>query len=247
VEQPLSGKVAIITGAGRGIGQAIAAGYARAGASVCCAARTWEQVRATAEAITAAGGQAFPVSVDVTLEAEVEKMVRQTVEQYGGLDILVINAGIELDPQFIEYSQADLWRATLETNLTGAYLCAKAAIPFLRWRGAGKIITIGSGLGHHGLPGSGAYAVSKAGLWMLTRLLAQELAGENISVNELIPGPVATAASSTDPERSVAAKFPSEWRKTPEEVVPLALFLAAQPDRGPTAQSFSLMRRDGSA
>jgi 3-oxoacyl-[acyl-carrier protein] reductase len=244
VEQPLAGKVAIVTGAGRGIGQAIATAYARAGASVCCAARTWEQVRATAETITITGSQAFPFQVDVTSEGQVEAMLRETFERYGGLDILVINAGVELDPHPVEHSQAGLWRATLETNLTGAYLCAKAAIPYLRRRGAGKIITLGSGLGHRGLPGTAAYAVSKAGLWMLTRILAQELAGDNISVNELIPGPVTTAASSTDPQHSVAAQFSSEWQKTPEEVVPLALFIATQPERGPTAQSYSLMRRD---
>ena len=86
--------------------------------------------------------------------------------------------------------------------------------------------------------------LSKAGLWMLTRVLAQELAGDNISVNELIPGPVQTSLSTLDPQHSVAAVHASEWRKLPEDVVPLALFLATQPDRGPTAQSFSLMRRD---
>ncbi|MCL5996616.1 MAG: SDR family oxidoreductase [Chloroflexi bacterium] len=243
--QPLAGKVAIVTGAGRGIGQAIARAYAGAGASVCCAARTWEQVSATAASITAAGGRAFPCAVDVASEAAVQGMVEQTAEQFGGLDILVINAGVDLDAHVVEHSQIELWRATIETNLTGAYLCARAAIPYLRQRGAGKIITIGSGLGHRGQPAAAAYACSKAGLWMLTRILAQELADANISVNELIPGPVETASSSPDPQHSVAARHPTEWRKQPEDVVPLALFLATQPDRGPTAQTFSLMRRDG--
>jgi 3-oxoacyl-[acyl-carrier protein] reductase len=172
-------------------------------------------------------------------------MIQQTAEQFGGLDILVINAGVDLDSQSVEHSQTELWRATIETNLTGAYFCVKAAIPYLRQRGAGKIITIGSGLGHRGQTATAAYACSKAGLWMLTRILAQELVNDNISVNELIPGPVETAASSPDPHRSVSAQYPSEWRKQPDDVVPLALFLAIQPDRGPTAQSFSLMRRDG--
>ena len=241
----LNGKVAIVTGAGRGIGQAIAEAYAREGAAVCCAARTFEQISATASSIVQAGGQAFACAADVTSEEAVCRMTERTVEQYGGLDILVVNAGVNLQSQPVEVSQTELWRATLDTNLTGAYLCAKAAIPHLRQRGAGKIILVGSGLGHRGMPGTAAYACSKAGLWMLTRVLAQELAGDRISVNELIPGPVQTSASSTDPRVSVAAQNSSEWRKQPEDVVPLALFLANQPEVGPTAQSFSLMRRDG--
>jgi 3-oxoacyl-[acyl-carrier protein] reductase len=243
MDDSLAGKVVIVTGAGRGIGRAIAQAYARLGASVCCAARTWEQVRATTEAIIAAGGQAFPMVVDVTDQAAVQRMVQRTVAEYGGLDILVINAGVDLQPGPVEGSQGERWRATLDTNLNGAYYCARAAIPALRRRGAGKIITIGSGLGHRGLPGTAAYAASKAGLWMLTQVLAQELEKDHISVNELIPGPVETAASATDPQLSVTAWFPSEWRKKPEDVVPLAVFLATQPDRGPTGQSFSLMRR----
>ncbi|MCL4507739.1 MAG: SDR family NAD(P)-dependent oxidoreductase [Chloroflexi bacterium] len=243
--QSLSGKTAIVTGAGRGIGQAIARAYAAAGASVCCAARSSAEIDATAAAIRQAGGQAFACCADVTVEADVNAMVQQTVERYGGIDILVANAGVDLDQRNVQDSDIGLWRATIETNLTGAYLCARAAIPHLRRRGAGKIIMIGSGLGHRGRPGSAAYACSKAGLWMLTRVLAQELADDNISVNELIPGPVQTAASSVDPQHSVAAQYGSEWRKQPDDVVPLALFLATQPDRGPTAQSYSLMRRDG--
>ncbi len=241
----LSGKVAIVTGAGRGIGRAIAEGYAREGAAVCCAARTLEQIDATAASITQTGGRAFACAADVTSEEDVRRMIERTVERYGGLDILVINAGVDLEDEPVESSRTELWRATIETNLIGAYLCAKVAIPHLRRRGAGKIITVGSGLGHRGMPAMAAYACSKAGLWMLTRVLAQELEGDNISVNELIPGPVETSASSRDPRVSVAAQHGSEWRKQPEDVVPLALFLATQPDRGPTAQCFSLMRRDG--
>ncbi len=127
-------------------------------------------------------------------------------------------------------------------NLLGAYYCAQAAIPALKQRGAGKIITVGSGIGHRGVVGSSDYACSKAGLWMLTRVLAQELAASHISVNELIPGPVDTRGQHTQRQGPFAIE--SEWIKTPEEVVPLALFLATQPAIGPTAQSFSLMRRD---
>jgi 3-oxoacyl-[acyl-carrier protein] reductase len=134
---------------------------------------------------------------------------------------------------------------TLDVNLLGAYYCALAAIPALKGRGAGKIMTIGSGIGHRGLAVTSAYACSKAGLWMLTRVLAQELWPYHISVNELIPGPVVTDMSGTQAaQRQGVFGIEGEWIKNPDDVVPLALFQATQPVIGPTAQSFSLMRRD---
>src|SRR5262245_22334038 len=238
-DQPLSGKVAIVTGAGKGIGKAIAQAYARAGAAVCCAARTVVDLHETVQAIVTAGGQGLAVPTDVTQLAAVHKMVQVTVETFGGLDILVINAGVPGERRRVEDSHPEAWRTTLEVNLLGAYYCAQAAIPALKQRGAGKIITLGSGIGHRGVAEGSDYACSKAGLWMLTRVLAQELAPANISVNELIPGPVVTRG-----QRDGVFAMESEWAKTPDEVVPLALFLATQPPRGPTAQSFSLMRRD---
>jgi 3-oxoacyl-[acyl-carrier protein] reductase len=244
-DQQLSGKVAIVTGAGRGIGKAIAHAYARAGAAVCCAARTEADLRETVQDIVASGGQGLAVPTDVTQLASVQHMVQVTVDTFGGLDILVINAGVGGDRRPVEDSHPEAWRTTLEVNLLGAYYCAQAAIPALKQRGAGKIITVGSGAGHRGFAGRSDYACSKAGLWMLTRVLAQELAPSNISVNELIPGPVVTSLTKTQAaQRQGVFAIEGEWAKTPEEVVPLALFLATQPRIGPTAQSFSLMRRD---
>ena len=243
--QELSGQVAIVTGAGRGIGRAIALAYAQAGAAVGCAARTEEEITATVRAITTSGGRALAVPTDVTQLASVQHMLQATVEAFGGLDILVINAGGNYDRRHVAESHPADWRATVEVNLLGAYYCAYAAIPYLKQRGAGKIITIGSGIGHRGYAGSSAYACSKAGLWMLTRVLAQELWPFNISVNELIPGPVVTEMSAQEsPSNPGVSAIESEWVKTPDDVVPLALFLATQPVKGPTAQSFSLMRRD---
>ena len=241
----LNGKVAIVTGAGRGIGRAIAQAYAAAGAAVCCAARTIPEIDATVHQIVADGGQGLAVATDVTLLAAVQHMVQVTVETFGGLDILVINAGVGGERRHVEDTDPEAWRLTLEINLLGAYFCAQAAIPALKQRGAGKIITIGSGIGHRGMVGTSAYACAKAGLWMLTRVLAQELAPSRISVNELIPGPVSTsltAAQST--QRQGVFAIEEEWTKAPDDVVPLALFLATQPEIGPAAQSFSLMRRD---
>ena len=172
-------------------------------------------------------------------------MMAATRQAFGGIDIVVINAGISIDRRTVEESNPDDWQTTLDVNLTGAYNCAKSAIPHLKARGGGKIITVGSGMGHKGRAGSAAYCCSKAGLWMLTRTLAQELWPYNISVNELIPGPVVTGMAADSPKREGSVfNIESEWIKGPEAVAPLALFLASQPDVGPSAQSFSLMRRD---
>jgi 3-oxoacyl-[acyl-carrier protein] reductase len=241
----LHGKVAVVTGAGRGIGRAIAIAYANEGAAVCCAARSLTQIQETAAAITDAGGHSVAVQTDVTQWPSVERLFQATVDTFGGVDIVVINAGAQYDRRHVEDSHAADWLATLEVHLIGAYYCAKAAIPYLKQRGTGKIITVGSGIGHRGPPGSSAYACSKAGLWMLTRVLAQELWPFKISVNELIPGPVVTEMNQGIQQERQGTVFAidSEWVKSPEDVVPLALFLATQPDTGPTAQSYSLMRR----
>src|SRR5262249_13649166 len=211
----------------------------------CCAARTLHEIATTVRTIETSGGWAIAVPTDVTQLGSVQQMLQTTVETFGGLDILIINAGGDYDRRHVAESHPEDWRATLEGNLLGAYYCAYAAIGYLKQRGAGKIITVGSGLGHRGLPGSSAYACSKAGLWMLTRILAQELWPFNISVNELIPGPVVTEMSAQESTHSTGVSaIASEWVKTPDDVIPLALFLATQPAKGPTAQSFSLMRRD---
>jgi 3-oxoacyl-[acyl-carrier protein] reductase len=244
-EKVLNGKVAVITGAGRGIGKAIAIAYARAGASVVCAARTIVEIEAVVKEITSYGGKAIAIKTDVTCAESVNELFRQAAGRFEGIDIVVINAGGNYDRETVETSDIENWRKTMEVNLFGAYYCTQAAIPFLKQRGSGKIITIGSGLGHRGLAGGSAYACSKAGLWMLTRILAQELWQYGISVNELIPGPVLTTIDDNvnTPVKTVAS-IESEWTKKPGDVVPLALFMASQPDIGPTAQSFSLMRRD---
>jgi 3-oxoacyl-[acyl-carrier protein] reductase len=244
-EKILKGKVAVVTGAGRGIGKAIAIAYAASGAEVVCAARTFEEIEETANEISSAGGRALAVKTDVTCIESVNNLFERAVQHFGGIDILVINAGANYDRETVENSNLENWKKTLDVNLFGAYYCAHSAIPFFKKRGVGKIITIGSGLGHRGYPGGTAYSCSKAGLWMLTRVLAQELIQYKISVNELIPGPVQTSIDyNVKVDNNKVEAMESEWRKQPEDVIPLALFLASQPDIGPTAQSFSLMHRD---
>jgi 3-oxoacyl-[acyl-carrier protein] reductase len=239
----LNGKVALITGASKGIGRALSIGYAATGASVVCAARSKDLLDQVVNEIHQAGGQALAIEADVTLESDVDRMLTKTVAHFGKLDILVLNAGGNLEGNTVEGSDPSDWQKTIDLNLIGPYYCARAAVPYLKQNQGGKIITLGSGLGHRGIAGMSAYACSKAGLWMLTRVLAQELQPYNISVNELIPGPVDTGVISKIFRETVLEKQ-DEWVKTPEDVVSMALFLASQPDLGPTAQSFSLMRRD---
>lgn len=245
-EGKLNGKVAIVTGAGRGIGRAIAIAYAAEGALVCCAARTTEEIDAAVREIESSGGKAIAVATDVTSYEAVENMFAKTAESFGGVDIVVVNAGGNFDRNLVEESDPENWVKTIDLNINGAYYCAKSAIPYLKSRGGGKMIMVGSGVGHNGRVGASSYSASKAGLWALTRVLAQELWQHNISVNELVPGPVETQLSSDgrEQEQSTVFTINSEWIKQPQDVVPLAMFLATQPDTGPTAQSFSLMRRD---
>lgn len=241
----LENKVAVITGAGRGIGRAVARAYAANGAKVCCLSRSQNEINDTADFINKNHGDAIALTCDVSNYDELIKVFQKIYETYGGIDIVVINAGIDCKSVSVEESNIEDWKAIMDVNLTGAYYTAKAAIPYLKKQGGRKIITIGSGLGHKGRADNSAYSCSKAGLWMLTRVLSQELHKFNISVNELIPGPVITdMGSSSMKDSNSAFSISSEWIKEPEDVTNLALFMATQPLIGPTGQSFSLMRRD---
>ena len=192
--------------------------------------------------ITAAGGAALALPTDVTDLAAVEAMVAATRGRMGparrGRHQRRHLPGHGVARLIFDSVPQD-WADTIAVNLTGAYYCVRAAVPHMRQAG-GHIILIGSGKGHRAMPDDSAYACSKAGAWMLVRTMAEELAQERICVNELIPGPVDT------PMNPLGAGQPSaaEWHKQPEDVMPLALFLATQPLTGPTGQSFSLMRRD---
>jgi len=240
----LSGKVAVITGAGRGIGQAIARAYARAGAAVCAAARSRQQLDETVADIASVGGSAIAVPVDVRDYSAVAALMEKASATFGGIDVVVAAAGVPGENKRVDQSDPVEWTEALDVNLIGTFHTAKAAIPHLRGRGGGKIIFLGSGMGHRSGPTRSAYAASKAGVWMLTRVLAEELASDDICVNELIPGPVLTALIAGREGRLGAGNQSVEWYKSPDDVVPLALFLASQPVRGPTGQTFSLARRE---
>jgi 3-oxoacyl-[acyl-carrier protein] reductase len=244
----LAGQVALVTGAGRGIGRAIALGFAADGARVCCAARSRDEVDAVAAAITGAGGAALAVAMDVTDEASVEAGFAACESAFGGPDLVVANAGVSPPGAAVADTDLARWRLALDVNLTGSFLTARAAIPRFRRRGGGNLILVGSGNGRRASARGSAYACSKAGLWMLTRVLAQELLDDHVLVNELVPGPVRTQLLG---ERRAAAiqrgELPGvrgEWLKSPEDVVPLARFIATLPRDGPTGQTFALNRRE---
>lgn len=251
--RPLNGKVAIVTGAGRGCGRAIARGLAAAGARVCCVARSDGEIAETVALIEAEGGSAMAFAADVTDLATIESMTEAVTNAYGGLDLLILSHGVALAVGAVESTDPADWRRTIEVNLIGSYHCIRAAVAPMKARGAGKIIVVGSGQGHNGTASTSAYASSKAGTWALTKSMAAELIGFNISVNELLPGNVRTqlydetfaqtVATTPDGGEPISSKRSHEWLKAPEDIVPMALFMACQPDVGPTAQSFSLMRR----
>ena len=239
----LQGKVAVITGAGRGIGRALAIGFAEQGASVVCAARTQSQIDETVGAIRDAGGDAIALRCDVADAAAVERLYTSTRDQFGPVDIVVANAGGNFSRHSVEDSDISDWELTIRVNLIGVYHTCKFAIPDLKGKG-GQIIVVGSGVGHRVVDDAhSAYGAAKAGAWMFVRALAAELRPYNICVNELIPGLVQTEITA-GLNRSDESAFGVEWFKKPEDVLPLALFLATQPLTGPTGQSFSLMRRD---
>ncbi len=233
----LSGKVAVVTGGGRGTGRAIALAFAREEADLCVVARTRTEIEAVAEEVRALGRRALAVAADVTDRAQVE-------ETFGRVDLLVNNAGGTLARGSVLESDPDLWVKDVTVNLLSAYLVTRTLLPLMVAPGGGRIINIGSGLGHQAGAGQSAYRAGKAGLWMFTRCLAEEVWPHGIEVNELVPGPVATSLTQGRMRVGGPPPFaPSERVKTPEEVATLAVYLAAQPPGGPTAQSFSLARR----
>jgi 3-oxoacyl-[acyl-carrier protein] reductase len=171
-------------------------------------------------------------------------MAEQT---FGGVDIVIVNAGIEEAEQSIEETDIDSWRRVIDVNLTGAFLTVRAAIPRLAKRGSGNVIVIGSGIGRRATAGRASYGCSTAGVWILTRILATDLIDKNILVNELIPGPVRThllGDRAAVIDKGLIPATRAEWVKEPEDVVPLALFLASLPSNGPTGQTFALNRRE---
>ncbi len=240
----LAGRVALVTGAGRGIGRAIAVALGAAGAAVACAARSRDQVDAAAGEIVAAGGRARGFRLDVTRPAEIVAGVEEVAATLGPVDVLVNNAGITLEKKTTEVTDED-WDAVLATNLTAMFRCARAVAPGMIRLERGKIINVGSMYGIIGVPRYAAYCASKAAVDGLTRSLAAEWARHGIQVNCLAPGYVNTdiprEAMSDEKTRALfLSKVPARRIGEPEEVGALAVYLASPASDFMTGQTVYL-------
>jgi 3-oxoacyl-[acyl-carrier protein] reductase len=225
----LSGKVALVTGASRGIGRAIANRLADQGALVVAAARG-DHADACAAALTAAGHRAEALSLDVTDAAALEKVPAGIVEKHGRLDIVVSNAGVTRD-QLLMRMKRDDWDAVLATNLTATFVLAQAAMrPMLKQRG-GRIIAISSVVGQMGNAGQTNYAASKAGLIGFAKALAREVGSRGITVNVIAPGMIETDMTAGLPEQArgaLTAQIPLGRLGSPDDVAWAACFLASE-------------------
>ncbi len=241
-EFDLTGRIAVVTGGGRGIGKAIALSLADAGADVAVVARTSSQIGEVSEIIRSKGRRSVPVTADLTDPGNVDAAVNVIKYEFGSVDILVNNAGGATDRSAMTESSRENWLGAVRLNIDSVYMVTVGLVPLMS-KGS-KIINIGSGMGHRSGGSNSSYRVGKAGAWMLTQCMAEEFWDKGIDVNELVPGPVVTDATKGFMQVGGTPPFaPSERVKTPEEVVPLALWLATQKTGGPTGQSFSLARR----
>ena len=226
----LQDRIALVTGASRGIGRAIALVLAREGARVAANYRSGKELAlAVAAEIQSAGGEAVAIQADVRQRPEVDAMVEEVTRLWGRVDILVNNAGIARDTLLLRMSQED-WDDVLETNLRGAFFCCRAVMRQMVRQRWGRIVNISSVIGRLGNAGQANYSASKAGLHGLTKSLAREYGGRNITVNAVAPGYIPTDMTATLPKEALEAilrQIPLGRLGTSEEVAEVVAFLAS--------------------
>jgi 2-deoxy-D-gluconate 3-dehydrogenase len=242
--KPLEGKVAVVTGASRGLGRAIAVALGQAGAAVALAARSKSDLDETARQVEALGAQALVVPTDVSDYVAVEALMRDTVGAFGQLDVVVNNSGIGTVVPLAD-ATPEAWRATVDVNLTGVFNGCRAAAPHLIGRRQGKVINLSSVLAVAGLPGYVLYAATKGGIISLTRALGVEWARYNIQVNAIAPGWFVTdmnEAAFNDPKirERLLRDVPARRTGRLDEIGPLAVYLASPVSDFMTGQTIFL-------
>ncbi len=239
MDEELTGKVALITGASRGLGRAIAIKLASMGASVAVNYLANDtEAASVAKYIAGRGGEAFPVKADVADSAAVKNMIRQVVDKWGKLDILVNNAGITRDGLLPRMSDEN-WDEVINTNLRGAYLCTKFALRSMMAQNWGRIINISSLAGLAGNAGQTNYSASKGGLIAFTKAIAREVGSRNITANVIAPGFFVTDMTNKLPQEAreaILARVPLKRFGQPEDLAELAAFLASEQSGYITAQ-----------
>jgi 3-oxoacyl-[acyl-carrier protein] reductase len=234
----LADKIAVVTGAGRGIGRAVALAYAKMGADVVCVSRTEENSAKVAAEVEGIGRRAWAVAVDVSDTAAVDAAAKGILESTGRIDILVNNAGVTRDNLLMRMSEEE-WDTVIDTNLKGAFNFTKALTrPFIKQR-SGRIINIASVIGLIGNAGQSNYAASKAALIGFTKSIAKELATRGITVNAIAPGFIETdmtAALSEKMREGILGNVPLERFGSPDDIAHAAVFLAMEPSGYITGQ-----------